>query len=94
MRKGSLADGSRVERDGAVRTGFVYKQRLLRPFEQCSAGTAVCLFDATTFCDLLHYVRCAGSPLSTKPFRQHQHRTVPFRLLASTAYCTTPMQEI
>ena len=94
MRKGSLADGSRVERDGAVRTGFVYKQRLLRPFEQRSAGTAVCLFDATTFCDLLHYVRCASSPLSTKPFRQHQHRTVPFRLLASTAYCTTPMQEI
>lgn len=76
MRKRSLVDGSRVERDGAVRTGFMYKQRLLRPFEQCSAGTAVCLVDGTTFCDLLHYVRCASSPLSTKRFRQH-HGAIP-----------------
>ena len=32
MRKESLADGSRVERDGAVRTGCVYKQRLVGGF--------------------------------------------------------------
>lgn len=85
MRKGSLVDDSRVERDGAVRTGFMYKQRLLRPFEQCSAGTALCLVDAITFCDLLYYVRCVGSPLSTKRFRQH-HGAIPASCIYGLLY--------
>lgn len=90
MRKGDLADGSRVRHEGGVRTGFVCKLRLqapTHPFERCSADTTVCLVDATTFCDSLHCVPCA----------------VSFRLLASTASCihdfsyprliAAPMQE-
>lgn len=74
MRKGDLADGSRVRHNGGVRTGFVCKLRLqapTHPFERCSADTTVCLVDATTFCDSLHCVPYA----------------VSFGLLASTAPC-------
>lgn len=69
IRKRNLANGSRVKYNGVIRTGFIYKQRLLRPFEQCSADTTIYLVNAITFCDLLHYVRYTDSPLSTKRFR-------------------------